>query len=81
MNLEWLPKLRERIQLAKKVLINYFIFIYTFVKIFTQSFVVSQTSKEKQWLEQNANECDLELDEYLAGKNYNNNNNFSNFIR
>ena len=50
-DLQILPLLRERVSIAKK--------------IFTQSFVISQSSKEKNWLQQNAEEADLELDDYL----------------
>lgn len=35
------------------------------MQIFTQSFVASQSSKEKHWLQQNANDADLEIDEFL----------------
>jgi len=50
-DLQILPLLRERVSIAKK--------------IFTQSFVISQKSKEKNWLQQNADDADLELDDYL----------------
>jgi len=46
------PLLTERIKLAKK--------------IFTQSFVASQKTKESSWLQQNASQADLELDDYMV---------------
>lgn len=46
-----LPIIRDRVRVAKK--------------IFTQSFVASQSMKEKNWLHQNAKDADLELDDYL----------------
>jgi ATP-dependent RNA helicase DDX24/MAK5 len=52
MDLSILPMLRDRVKLAKK--------------IFTQSFVASQSSKDNHWLQQNADQADLEIDEYLV---------------
>ncbi len=49
-----LPMLRERVKLAKK--------------IFTQSFVASQSSKEKHWLTQSAEQADLEIDEFMVNE-------------
>lgn len=65
--------LRERIKTAKKVYIptipNLSLFILLislfWLQIFTQSFVSSQTTKEKFWLQQNAQAADLEIDEPL----------------
>lgn len=65
-DLTMLPLLRERVSLAKK--------------IFTQSFVESQQSKERMWLESTAREADLDIDEdelELLSKPNNNNHNSS----
>ncbi len=40
----------------------------SFLQIFTQSFVASQSSKEKHWLQQNASQADLQMDEYLENE-------------
>ena len=46
------------------LLLNYCIFI-TIEQIFVQSFVASQTSKDKHWLAQSAKDADLEVDEQM----------------
>jgi ATP-dependent RNA helicase DDX24/MAK5 len=46
-----LPLLRDRVKLAKK--------------IFTQSFILSQGTKENTWIKQNSTEADVELDDYM----------------
>lgn len=53
-DLSILAPLRERVQLAKK--------------IFTLSFVESQGSKERNWIAQNAQEADLDMDEGLESE-------------
>jgi superfamily II DNA/RNA helicase len=51
MDLSSAPVVKERVRLAKR--------------IFTESFVSSQKSKEKNWLETSARDADLVIDEML----------------
>lgn len=57
-DIQILPLLRERVSIAKK--------------IFTQSFVISQKSKEKNWLQQSATDADLDFDDYMNSEIDNN---------
>ena len=65
-DLQILPLLRERVSIAKK--------------IFTQSFVISQKSKEKNWLQQSADDADLDFDDYMHDEIDTNDNNSNNDI-